>query len=142
MSDYVKEPYVSSEIINVTMLEINEDLKILGGLATAKNTGYSLRVEDNKQTFYCDSASSQIFTLPTVEDADIGISFTIIKMGSGALRVIPQATEYIEDGGIGDEIYCDDTTPAIITLMLVYGSVGTTKVWKILAAQGTWVTTD
>ena len=142
MPTYYKEPYSKDRLVRDTMVELNENISILGGMVSQKNAGYEILIGDTKQIFSCDSSDDRLFQLPIVEDSDIGMEVTIIKMGSGKVTIQPQVTEYIEDGAIGLPMYSDSADFAVVTLVLLYGEIGTTKVWKIKSAVGEWVTTE
>ncbi len=67
----------------------------------------------------------------------IGTEYTIVKLGAGKITVDAADSDTIEDSGIGDTIYCEDSGIATIKLLLV-----TETNWVITFANGTWITTD
>lgn len=103
----------------------------------AKDTGYSIQTTDDYKTFTCNSTSAQTFNLPSVASGDIGLEYTIIKLGAGQVTIDAADSDLIEDSGAGDTIYCADDGIATITLKLV-----TETQWIIKFCSGTWITTD
>lgn len=108
-----------------------------GNVVEAKNTGYNILTTDDGKIFTCDSTSAQTFNLPSVSSANIGLQFTIIKLGTGQVTIDAADSDTIEDSGAGDTIYCIDETNATISLLLVSDTE-----WVITYANGTWITTD
>jgi hypothetical protein len=108
-----------------------------GVTVEAKNSGYTILTTDNSKVFTCNSTSTQTFNLPSVASGDIGLTYTIVKLGTGQVTIDAADSDTIEDSGAGDTIYCNDETPATITLRLL-----TNTGWYIVSANGTWITTD
>jgi hypothetical protein len=102
-----------------------------------KNSGYNILTSDVGKTFTCSATTTQTFNLPSVDSTNIGYTYTIVKLGTGQVTIDAADSDTIEDSGAGDTIYCADETPATITLRL-FTSTG----WYIIAANGTWITTD
>ena len=103
----------------------------------AKDTGYTILTSDNGKTFTCSATTTQTFLLPSVDATNIGFVVTIVKLSTGQVTIDAADSDTIEDSGAGDTIYCSDLNPATITLRL-FTSTG----WFIIAANGTWITTD
>jgi len=110
-----------------------------GGLLTveAKNSGYTILTTDLGKVFTCNASTAQTFNLPSVTTSHIGTEYTIVKLGAGKITVDAADSDTIEDSGIGDTIYCEDSGIATIKLLLV-----TETNWVITFANGTWITTD
>ena len=107
-----------------------------GGVVVEEDTGYAIQTNDSGKTFVCNSATTQIFTLPSVDSSNIGIEFTISKIGVGQVTITAADSDVIEDSGAGSSIYCSDSGYATITLKLV-----TATQWIIKnSATGTWIT--
>ena len=116
------------------------DLTATGGASVtveAKDSGYTILTTDNGKVFTCDSASAQTFNLPSVDSSNIGTTYTIVKLGVGQVTIDAADSDTIEDSGAGDTIYCNDETPATITLRLL-----TATGWYIVELNGVWITTD
>lgn len=107
------------------------------GAVEAKDMGYTIQTTDSTKTFTCNSASAQTFNLPSVAAVNVGIEFTIIKLGAGQVTIDAADSDLIEDSGAGDTIYCADEGITTITLKLV-----TETQWIIKFCSGTWITTD
>lgn len=132
---FTKAPYSTSDLIDTTMTEINSNFALFQQV-TAKDGGYTITTSDNLQSYSCNSASDQIFTLPSVGTSDVGLEIEIFKIGAGKVTIQAVDTDTIEDSSATGTIYCSDTTYAYIKLKLI-----TASIWCIKEAKGTWTTT-
>lgn len=104
---------------------------------TTKTADYSVASTDFGKTIIVNSSDSKTMALPSVGSSDVGAWVRVIKLGSGQVTIDAADSDLIDDSGAGDTIYCDDAGLASITLMLVSETQ-----WAIVAAIGTWTTTD
>jgi len=108
-----------------------------GGSVVVKNSGYTIPVIEAGTIYTCTSSDLQSFSLPSVDTINIGIEFTIVKLGTGRVQIMSADSDVIEDSGAGLYIYCEDTTIATITLKLISATQ-----WIIKnGANGIWITT-
>ena len=106
------------------------------GLVVVKDTGYIILTTDAYTTFSCNSSTTQTFFLPSVDTVNIGIEYTFVKLGTGAVIIDAADSDLIQDSGAGLSIYNIDSGIASITLKLI-----TATQWVIINTNGTWITT-
>lgn len=133
MSVFTVTPYVSTEVIDTTMKEINANFEV-SQQVTAKNTGHSVVAADHLQQYSVDNAADEIVSIAA--GLTVGFEFTVYKLGAGKITIQAGAAEYVEDSSAAGTLYCDDVGYAHVTLKLI-----ATGIWKIKDASGTWTTT-
>jgi hypothetical protein len=102
----------------------------------AMDTGGTLNVYDSKATVTVNSSSAQTINLPTINAEDVGIEFTIVKLGSGQVTIQAPSGVYIDDSSSGGTLYNGSSeTYATVTIRAV-----TNSKWVVIGMRGTWAT--
>lgn len=99
------------------------------------DNGGNLSLEDANKLILVDSSSNQILYLPSDGVSYVGLEYKIVKIGSGRLTIVANTGDSINDGSASGTIYCSETSPARLDIMLVCGSL-----WQGFG-NNIWVTT-
>jgi hypothetical protein len=116
---------------------INEVLgRVLQLTVVPKTDTYNVALADTGKVFTMTYATSKTFNLPAVTSPNIGIKYTFVKLGAGAVVIQANTGQYISDsspaGTLTDSVAAE--TYATLSLVLV-----STTQWVITAGTGTWV---
>lgn len=85
-----------------------------------------------------NSGSEQTLNLPSVGTGDIGVWFTIVKLGAGNVIIDAADSDVIENSGAGGTIYNNQPSETYATVILKL--VLETK-WIVVGYHGTWAVT-
>ncbi len=80
-------------------------------------------------------ANDHLVTLPSVDGGDVGVSFTIIRIGDGRLSIKAADLDTIERSSPGGGIYCHESHRMIANATLYLASA---TQWGISGATGLW----
>jgi hypothetical protein len=108
----------------------------LSATVSEKTATYGLTLADNGNTIVMNSSSNLIVYLPSLGTDNVGYTVTIMKKGSGQVKVQAPLADYVGDSAANGYIQnTTSSTNASITLNL-----GKLHYWYVTAASGTWAT--
>ncbi|GEM_PF-3439007 len=108
----------------------------LGATVTEKTASYGLLLSDDGDTIVMNSTSNLIVYLPALGTDNIGYTVTIMKKGTGQVKIQAPLADYVGDSSVHG--YLQNTTAstdASVTLHL-----GKLHYWYITGATGVWAT--
>lgn len=120
-------------------LDVNGTAKIAKVLTAAQDLGATLTSADFGKTITVNSSSAQTVYLPDIDGSNIGGTFTIVKLGTGAVTIDAGGTDVIANSGQGDTIYNNVAGEVYADITLQVAADGK---WVIAGGHGTWITTD
>lgn len=125
--------YINNKWLNFALL-INSKK-----LISNKTENYNITLDDGGTFFVANTENEIIFTLPHVDESDLGLTYSFARINNLS-KVIIQANDndHIADSGEGCTIYCNDSTTeyATLTITLIQNDR-----WAILNGNGIWTTT-
>lgn len=101
----------------------------------SKTSDYAVLREDVAITFAMDSLSPQTFFLPFVDGSNLGIWYTFVKLGSGAVAIKAYGTDVIATSSAGGTVTNSQAVELFSTITIQFVSVGK---WVITSSTGTW----
>ena len=107
--------------------------------SVSTNGDYSVLTTDSSKMIVFTGATTNTFSLPSVDASNIGIHFQFVKAAAGKLIIDAADSDKIMDSGAGDTIYNASANEPWATLHLV---LITETQWAIAGFSGTWTTTD
>lgn len=108
----------------------------LSAAVSEKTASYGLLLSDNGNTIVMNSSSNLIVYLPALGSDNIGYTVTIMKKGTGQVKIQAPLADYVGDSTVNG--YLQNTTAstdASVTLHL-----GKLHYWYITGATGVWAT--
>ncbi len=108
----------------------------LSAAVSEKTASYGLLLSDNGNTIVMNSSSNLIVYLPSLGTDNIGYTITIMKKGTGQVKIQAPLADYVGDSAANG--YLQNTTAstdASVTLHL-----GKLHYWYITGATGVWAT--
>jgi hypothetical protein len=100
-----------------------------------KTNDYAVTRENVAITFTMDSLSPHTFFLPYVDGSNLGIWYTFVKLGSGAVTIKAYGTDVIAESSPGGTATNSQATELFSSITIQFVSVGK---WIITASTGTW----
>jgi len=102
----------------------------------AADTGITLDANDFGKTITVNNSDLMWVYLPSASAAYIGATITVVKSGSGQVRVDAAASNYIMSSVASGSVFCngDSSSYATITLRLIDATR-----WVIISSDGGWL---
>jgi hypothetical protein len=123
----------------ITSTNVQAAIQELDPVPLTKTASYPLVSGDFNKTLRMNSATSKVFTLPSVVAADDGKKYILAKIGAGKVTIQCVDTDTIGDSSATGTLYCDIATETSSNVTIEY--VHTNTNWMIISGFGTWVST-
>jgi hypothetical protein len=108
----------------------------LSAAVSEKTASYGLLLSDNGNTIVMNSSSNLIVYLPSLGTDNIGYTVTIMKKGTGQVKIQAPLADYVGDSTVNGYLQnTTSSTDASVTLHL-----GKLHYWYITGATGVWAT--
>lgn len=96
---------------------------------------HTVSLEDRGYDLIMNSASNKTFTLPSVDEPEIGVEYIFYNINTGRLTIQTADSDTIDDSNAGGTIYSDTDSIASLRVRLVSATE-----WQV-SGNGAWVTT-
>jgi len=108
----------------------------LSAAVSEKTASYGLLLSDDGNTIVMNSSSNLIVYLPSLGTDNVGYTVTIMKKGTGQVKIQAPLADYVGDSGANG--YLQNTTAS--TNASVTLNLGKLHYWYVTAATGVWAT--